>query len=277
MKQYLTCFIDYKRGDQVIIKNQYFTKEDAQNDLERVAIEHVREYQGKQQADVCKQDKNADQLLADLTLKEGMYIRKMDDSIVLHEKINLVLPGRLWNSSELKVNKIGLFNITEFRSDDSMTARCSCTSQKREIVNKRPSSNSNSSKTHTYLQELQSLLSTGQLRLKDANRPRKTDKLTKKENNVGSSPISIASPVSSNESSASTSPDNSSNILLDQSDRDELNSIMENSIKSVKLATDEALKAIREASETKVSVIDNYIPAVNHTTDNINIHTVDQE
>ena len=49
MKYYLVYLLDYKNGDSIDIKDSYRTKEDAVNSLEKIAIEYVKELQGKQQ------------------------------------------------------------------------------------------------------------------------------------------------------------------------------------------------------------------------------------
>jgi len=126
MKYYLICFIDHYKDDVISVKDSYKTKEDAFNSLERVALEYVKEFQGKQQADKCKTEKTPEQMLVDSTFKEGMYIRKLEDKIYLYEKVNVLIPSKfLWNSYELKVNKIGLFNVSEYNFDDSIF-RCGC-------------------------------------------------------------------------------------------------------------------------------------------------------
>src|SRR3972149_7695119 len=115
MRYYLIYFLDYKKNDLVNIKDVYITKEDAINNLERIAIEYVKELQGKQQADICKQDTTPEQLLADKAMKEGLYIRKTDDYIVLYSKTTIIIPGTIWgNSNKLQVQKVGQFNITEY-------------------------------------------------------------------------------------------------------------------------------------------------------------------
>ena len=120
MKYYFICFLDYMIGDAIHIKDCYKEKQDALNNLEKVAIEYVREFQGKQQAEKCKIDKTPEELLMDIACKEGLYIKTVNDTVILYEKVNYVLPGRFYNSNDLKVNKIGLFTISEYNFNDSM-------------------------------------------------------------------------------------------------------------------------------------------------------------
>ena len=135
MKYYLVCFVDYKKNDNIIIKDSYLAKIDAEKRLESVALEYVKEYQGKQQAEKCQLDLTPDQILSDVTLKEGLYIRKVDETVVLYEKVNVVLEGAIWNSYDVKVNKIGLFTISEYNFENQM-AMCGCNIQKIEKVEK---------------------------------------------------------------------------------------------------------------------------------------------
>lgn len=157
MKYYLVCFIDHTKDDTIIVKDSYQTKEDAINSLERAALEYVKEFQGKQQADRCKTEKTPEQILYDTTLKEGMYIRKLEEKVYLYEKVNVVIPSRLlWNSYELKVNKIGLFNISEYNFDDSIF-RCGCMLERaktKSTVIKSPE------KQFSFLNELAGLMGT---------------------------------------------------------------------------------------------------------------------
>ena len=125
MKYYLVYLLNYKENDSVTLKDSYQAEIDATNSLERIAIEYIKELQGKQQADICKQEKLPKEILKDQTLKEGLYIIKEGDAVILYEKVTVVAEGTLWNSNSLKVNKVGKFYVTEFNFDDSVF-RCSC-------------------------------------------------------------------------------------------------------------------------------------------------------
>jgi len=126
MKYYLVYLLNYKDNDAVILKEAYYEKDDAAKSLERHATEYIKELQGKQQADICKQEKTSQEILLDITMKEGMYYRIEDSVIVLYEKCVLLEPGAVWGLRKNKViNKIGKFYITEYNFDDSIF-RCSC-------------------------------------------------------------------------------------------------------------------------------------------------------
>ena len=85
MKYYLVYLLNYKESDQISIRDSYHNKEDAIHSLERNAVEYIREIQGKQQADICKQEKPIDEILSDIKLREGLYIKKEgNDSIILY-------------------------------------------------------------------------------------------------------------------------------------------------------------------------------------------------
>ena len=174
MRYHLIYFIDYKKNDVVSIKDQYSDKNDANKNIERIAIEYVKEMQGKQQAEICKQDKTPEQIQLDATLKEGMYIKKSDDSIILYEKITVVQPGFVFNSNIMKVNKIGLFGLNEYNFDESMITRCSCSSQRKPIpINKKSTHGGN----QALVDELRKLIgdTKGKFKLKPVNNHKKSD------------------------------------------------------------------------------------------------------
>jgi len=115
MKRYFIFYLDYKNNDKVILKESHSTTQDAQCNLEFVALDHIKKYQGEQQVLICKQyEKSPDQILNDSILKEGMYVRRENDKLVLYEKVNELIPGTFWNSYILKVNKIGIFDIASY-------------------------------------------------------------------------------------------------------------------------------------------------------------------
>ncbi len=138
MKVYLIYFIDHKTGNSVIIKDQYRTLDDSTKNLERVACEYVREMQGKQQFDVCKQNKTMAQLLNDNFVREGMYIECIGNVIVLYEKVQVVVTGTLWNTKVLDVIKIGTFGVTEFVVDEAIAnqGQCNCIASRAQPVAK---------------------------------------------------------------------------------------------------------------------------------------------
>ncbi|ARF10082.1 hypothetical protein Indivirus_12_10 [Indivirus ILV1] len=120
MKYYLVYLLNYKEFDSVVLKDMYRERDDAIKSLERNAINYIKELQGKQQADICKQDKAVEEILADSKLKEGLYIIKDGDAVILYEKTTVVKVGNLWNSRSLKMIKAGKFYITEYNFDESL-------------------------------------------------------------------------------------------------------------------------------------------------------------
>lgn len=121
MKYYLIYFLDYKKNDSITIKeNHYLTKEDATNNVERIALEYVKEMQGKQQADICKQTKSLDEICNSIDIKNGMYIFKSNDNVILYEKTNLILEGKIWNSQTSVMDKLGMFSVTDIEIDDNI-------------------------------------------------------------------------------------------------------------------------------------------------------------
>lgn len=110
---YFIYFLDNRNRLQ--IKNNYSSKYEAINNMENIAIDYIRELQGKQQVDVCKQyDKNIQQLKIDTKIKEGLYLMKEGELIVLYEKSNTLIPGTFWNNYEMNLIKIGFFGLTEY-------------------------------------------------------------------------------------------------------------------------------------------------------------------
>lgn len=172
MRYYIIYFLDYKKNNAISIKDMYLAKEDAYNNLERVAIDYIRDLQGKQQAEICKQDKTPEQLLVDKTIKEGMYIKKQDELITVYEKITIVLPGRIWNSNDLQVNKIGQISVTEYNFDDIMF-KCDCNfkiERKQSIEVPLILNNKTTIRpAYNYLDELKMKLESGMIKLKPVN------------------------------------------------------------------------------------------------------------
>lgn len=164
MKYYIIYFINYKNRDNVNIKELYRSKEDAILNVEKVAIEYIRNLQGKQQADICKQQKSPQDILNDINLKEGFYVLVDNYVVTLYEKISAVVPGKLWNSYELQINKIGLFDYTEYNFDDLLfrsTCTCSIGINKRKI-NHLPENNF---KQLTFVDELKDKIKNNTIKL----------------------------------------------------------------------------------------------------------------
>ncbi len=120
MKYYLVYLLNYKESDSITIKDLYHNKEDAINSLERNATEFIKELQGKQQSDICKQERSIDEILNDTKLREGLYFKKEGDAIIIYEKATIVKVGTVWNSSSIKVQKFGKIYVTEYNFDDAL-------------------------------------------------------------------------------------------------------------------------------------------------------------
>lgn len=160
MKYLLIYYLDHKNNDQVTIKDYYTSKDDAINSLEKVALEFIKEQQGKQQINICRQyEKSVDDILKDTNIKEGLYIKKQGDIIVLYEKKNIIIPGTIWNSFDIKIDKIGMFNITEVNMD--LANKCTCNLSKQTITTKQ-----SNKIVYTFLDEFKNLLSTDSIKLK---------------------------------------------------------------------------------------------------------------
>jgi len=110
------------KDNTVKILALYSNKVDANNNLEKCALDYIKEMQGLQQSKICKpgDNKTPDQVFKDISFKEGMYIFTINETkIALYEKINVIAPGTLWGKSQtLQMNKIGEFGITEFSFDN---------------------------------------------------------------------------------------------------------------------------------------------------------------
>lgn len=172
MKYYMVYLLNYKDSDSVVLKDSYRERNDAIHSLERTAIEHIKELQGKQQADICKQDKTPEEILADVQLREGLYIRKDGDSILLYEKKTVVKVGNFWNSNSLKILKVGKFYITEYNFDEAMFRCNNSITRSPTIKYEKPTG------TLSFIDELKSL--NGKFNLKSTKNSKITGYITTK-------------------------------------------------------------------------------------------------
>jgi|688.fasta_scaffold738802_1 hypothetical protein len=182
MELYIVCFLD-KLDNKIIIKDMCRSTRVAIEKLESIALDHVKDLQGKHQAEKCFIEKNADELLSDITIKEGLYIRREDDNLVLYEKVNKIIPGTLWGHSyEMKVNKIGIFMICIYMNNDS-TYRSSYIAHRPEVYKPSISLNNNkNTKTdepYSFLNELKSKISSGNIKLNKIDNDRQNMVQTK--------------------------------------------------------------------------------------------------
>jgi hypothetical protein len=118
MKLYLVYFLDYQsaNNEQAIIKGSFLSLEEANENIKTITLNYITEQQGKQQAQICEQyDKTLEQIMNDITLKDGMYIRKEKEIMTIYNKIIQVVPGTfLWSSSKTEIKKIMTIKVTEF-------------------------------------------------------------------------------------------------------------------------------------------------------------------
>lgn len=124
MKQYIVYFIDYKNNDKVTLKSSFSDKELANDNIELQALQYVTELQGSQQRDICKQNKTAEEILNDFTLRDGLYFQNMNDQIVLYEKLSKTVVGWIQKTQESSCNKIGVFGLTELDLNIIPMSKC---------------------------------------------------------------------------------------------------------------------------------------------------------
>jgi hypothetical protein len=152
MKYFSIYFLNQKSHDQVEIKDTYLSKDDAINNIERVALDYIVEFNGKQQLEISKQyDRTTDQISSDQSLRPGLYLlkdNKENSSIILYEKINKLVPGTIWNSYETKMEKLGKFYYMLINLDNFQT-QCTCNIPK-NLDKKEPKN----SQAYPYIDEL---------------------------------------------------------------------------------------------------------------------------
>lgn len=167
MYYYLVYFLNYKNldknMDELVCRAILNSRKEAIQFLSQYAIEYIQEYQGKQQAEICIQyDKTMDEIANDPKLKEGYYLGKNNDTIILYEKVQHKIAGTLWNSYEIRVNKVGAFNVAEIE--------ISTMDNTKPIILPPTPLNSTSSKnyqsSYTYLDELKTLFDSKSFGLK---------------------------------------------------------------------------------------------------------------
>lgn len=115
MKLSVVYYLDYQNNDNIIVKKSFKNKKNATEEIEKIALEFIKDQQGSQQLEKCKQyEKTSDEIQQDVNLSDGLYLIKSgDDFVVLNKKKN-VDSGILWNSTTVILNKIGVFKTTEF-------------------------------------------------------------------------------------------------------------------------------------------------------------------
>ena len=119
MTCYLIYFQDNIKNNVISIRDTYRTKNDAIINLERIALDYVKKAEGEKQADICKQDKTLLQITNDTTLRNGLYIIKQTEIILLCEKSTKIVAGSLWNGYNTTTEQIGVFGFIEYKFDDN--------------------------------------------------------------------------------------------------------------------------------------------------------------
>lgn len=126
-KYFIIYYIDFTNF-KVKFENSYSSQEEANENLLSTSLNFVKEEQGKQQADIALLNDKTEKDLLTENFKEGMYIKcdlssgnstspseKCDNgkTIFVYNKIKEIITGTFFNSWEMKVNKIGMFGVTE--------------------------------------------------------------------------------------------------------------------------------------------------------------------
>ncbi len=117
MRYHVVYFLNFQSQKPSFYK-YYDDEKKAQSMLDSIALEYVKNEQGKQQADIAFQPtKTVAEIQSDSTLKEGLYLKVENQTVVVYEKINVKLPGYLYSSYETKMNKLGKFDVTDIDLD----------------------------------------------------------------------------------------------------------------------------------------------------------------
>lgn len=149
MKYHFICFLDIKVSSEIQIREAYRSYDNAVNNMEKVAVKHIKKKQGAEQVELCKQyNKTINEIELDPTLKEGgLYIMKEADKLALYEKVCTV-QGTFWSSKEVKLIKIGTFSVVSFDLDVEET-KCNC-----NVAKSIPISTNNGNQIHSFIDEL---------------------------------------------------------------------------------------------------------------------------
>jgi len=136
MKYFFVGYINLTTT-QVDLKTYFYNHTDAVNRLENIALEYIKEHQGKQQLTYCVQhNKSLTDVINNVELTHGMFIQSENNSIHLYEKV--CNSAQNWygaSYSEYKINKLGTFFITNHILDD-FKCKCNVTSKQTVGVNK---------------------------------------------------------------------------------------------------------------------------------------------
>lgn len=148
MRYYIIYFLNLQTQKPSFYK-YYDDEKKAQSMLESVALDYVKKEQGKQQSDIAIQPtKSISEIQFDNTLKEGLYLKVEGSFVSVYEKIKVSSPGFLYSSYEIKMNKIGKFDVTHIDLD--IPDNCTISPNVKQNIN---------DKSYTYIDELKERLS----------------------------------------------------------------------------------------------------------------------
>lgn len=119
MKYFVIYYINFTNF-KVKLENSYSSQEEANENLLSTSLNFIKEEQGKQQADIALQNDKSEADLLSGNFREGMYIKSnissekiTDFTVNVYNKIKEIVSGTFYNSWEMKLNKIGMFGVSE--------------------------------------------------------------------------------------------------------------------------------------------------------------------
>lgn len=117
MKYFVIYYINFTNF-KVKLENSYSSQEEANENLLSTALNFVKEEQGKQQSDIAVQNDKSETELLSGNFREGMYIKSNllsgnENTVNVYNKIKEETIGTFYNSYEMKLNKIGMFGVSE--------------------------------------------------------------------------------------------------------------------------------------------------------------------
>ena len=135
MKAFIIYYID--NGMKMVQKDIYFCKELALNELDTVALDHVKQLEGQKQVAVAVQyGKSTSDIVLNKELKDGLYLRKEQDSVILYEKKDVVDTGIIFNGIKKDLVKIGSFGVIDIDFEDHLLPKkCECFAIKYSVGN----------------------------------------------------------------------------------------------------------------------------------------------
>lgn len=101
--------------DQIICVENYSTLEEAQQNLERLAVDYIRQHQGTDQATQClRPESDPNKVLNDLSFPHGMFLIKGENKYHLYDKkIKLESTWLMSTSQSVSLESLGYFSILE--------------------------------------------------------------------------------------------------------------------------------------------------------------------